>query len=220
MAAAGILAFWSMSVNAVLIDNGTYTTDTESGLDWLDVTETVYKSFNYVSQRFGFGEEFAGWGYATGDQFNTLIGNASGTVVSTYEKNDLAEVNHVSAADKLVFLLGSTLDTSFYPTTWDEQHGYEEGEGRDNTVGLLLDPAGSASLWVAFINDDDVTDGSGADFSTAHNHFLDEHETKFGQGSFLVRRTLDVVPVPEPSTLVLLGLGMAGLGFARKQKKS
>ncbi len=36
----------------------------------------------------------------------------------------------------------------------------------------------------------------------------------------LVRDISAPVPVPEPVTLALLGLGLTGLGFARRQKKS
>ncbi len=37
----GFILSVSTLANATLIDNGDYTTDTESGLDWLDWTETM-----------------------------------------------------------------------------------------------------------------------------------------------------------------------------------
>jgi hypothetical protein len=37
----GFILSVSTLANATLIDNGDYTTDTESGLDWLDWTETL-----------------------------------------------------------------------------------------------------------------------------------------------------------------------------------
>lgn len=55
------------------IDRGTYTTDTTAGLDWLDVTQTVNKSYNDVTSLFA--TDLNGWRYATHDDFVTLIGH-------------------------------------------------------------------------------------------------------------------------------------------------
>ena len=39
----------SNSANAALIDNGAYTTDNISGLNWLDLTESTGLSYDYVT---------------------------------------------------------------------------------------------------------------------------------------------------------------------------
>ncbi|MFC1880972.1 6-bladed beta-propeller [Thermodesulfobacteriota bacterium] len=44
---------------------GAITYDSETGLEWLDITETFNKSFNYVSTQFGPGGEFEGFRHAT-----------------------------------------------------------------------------------------------------------------------------------------------------------
>jgi hypothetical protein len=46
MAAAGLLAM--SPAHATIVDNGTYTTDTITGLDWLDLTATAGQSYNSV----------------------------------------------------------------------------------------------------------------------------------------------------------------------------
>src|SRR5215470_2641662 len=48
---------------ATLIDQGTFTTDTATGLDWLDVTQTQGLSYNAVTSLLG--SSLAGWQYAT-----------------------------------------------------------------------------------------------------------------------------------------------------------
>jgi hypothetical protein len=44
---------------------GAITYDSETGLEWLDITESSNKSFNYVSTQFGPGGEFEGFRHAT-----------------------------------------------------------------------------------------------------------------------------------------------------------
>jgi len=55
----------STSVNAALIDNGLLTTDTESGLNWLDLTETNGMTFKEVSSQLSIGGQFEGYRYAS-----------------------------------------------------------------------------------------------------------------------------------------------------------
>ena len=66
----------SFNAGAALIDNGTYTTDTASGLDWLDLTETTGLSFNYVSSQPGANGQFEGWSYAGITRIDQLVQNA------------------------------------------------------------------------------------------------------------------------------------------------
>lgn len=54
-------------------DHDTYTTDSLSDLDWLDVTASTNRSFNDVSSQFGTGDDFDGWRYATRVEFNALV---------------------------------------------------------------------------------------------------------------------------------------------------
>jgi hypothetical protein len=68
----GFILSVSTLANATLIDNGDYSTDTESGLDWLDWTETNKNmtQIEAVSQFSG-----AGWRAATGDEASGLMEN-------------------------------------------------------------------------------------------------------------------------------------------------
>ena len=224
-AAACFLALGSMSANAKLIDHGTYTTDTVSGLDWLDVTATVSRPSQDISQLFDSGEEFAGWRYATEIEFYTLVSNASDTRITPNEHfaSPLPEVNRHSAAEDLIALLGNTVDAMYlelYGITYDSYHGYPEGEYLDRTGGIIMNSFTRGEK-LAYIVDDDSTIWSPDDpqdrVVTGFDSYYFCLDGEYCEpGSYLVRPT----SVPEPSTLALLGLGIMGLGFARKQKTS
>jgi hypothetical protein len=70
----GYLLSVSTLANATLIDNGDYTTDTESGLDWLDWTKTWDYTQSEALDEFG----GAGWRIATATEANGLIDNQFG----------------------------------------------------------------------------------------------------------------------------------------------
>ena len=61
---------------AILIDNGSMTLDTGTGLEWLDLTESINRSFDNVSGQFGAGGDFAGWRHANFAIVSTLFVNA------------------------------------------------------------------------------------------------------------------------------------------------
>jgi hypothetical protein len=61
----------STLANATLIENGDYSTDTESGLDWLDWSRTVNKTQSEALAMFS----VAGWRPATGSEARVMIEN-------------------------------------------------------------------------------------------------------------------------------------------------
>ena len=74
----------SSNVNATLIDNGIFTSDTATGLDWLDLTETSGPrdgeprgfSADDVLGQLGAGGQFEGWRYANFVEVHQLMENA------------------------------------------------------------------------------------------------------------------------------------------------
>jgi hypothetical protein len=88
----GYLLSVSTLANATLIDNGDYTTDTESGLDWLDWTKTLNYTQSEALDEFG----GAGWRIATATEADGLMDNQFGVAyyVNTGMSNQSEFVNY------------------------------------------------------------------------------------------------------------------------------
>lgn len=205
------------SAQAAIVDKGDYLTDTVSGLDWLDVTITAGMSVNSVKSQLVAGGLYEGWRYATGDEFNSLVGNYTRATISTY-----GYVNQEPAKiDGLVVMLGSTADVyalSTYGATYDALLGLPEGSGVDYTSGYLADLYSPTSAWIAMLWDFDA-DPSNFDYSMAHYSDLYVGFSSLSNGSFLVR---DNLQIPEPSSILLMlaaGLGVVSTIKNRKPIK-
>jgi hypothetical protein len=189
------------SANADFIDSDdhTYFTDTRSGFQWLDVTETAGLSYDQVfSDLLADGEKYEGWQYATADQFNQLISHFTGSPINTYE-----EVYHDTELDDLIAILG--------PTYTSANITYTRGMLADYTLLQVS----LVAQQVAGIYDDDRIGAGGVeydDYSIALQSAYIQSNASPYIGSFLVRS------VPEPSSLALLILGFLGLGFSRHRK--
>jgi hypothetical protein len=100
-----------------LTDFGTYTRDSATGLDWLDLTATQNRSFNDVSSGFGLAGEFAGWRYASVGEVRAfwinagLVGGIS--EVCTGTPGCFSAIYPTDAVENLVGLLGETLSASY-----------------------------------------------------------------------------------------------------------
>lgn len=191
-----VLAFafaLSQSASAALVDNGTYLTDTVSGLDWLKLTQTINRSYNDVSSQLGTGGEFSGWRYASGAQFESLllgqgivpdVGCSDGT-------NFCGGTNPANylTIDSLVNSIGDTFEKALYD---------ESTSTADETVGLLSDSAYTSAHNIAVL--------VGSNLSTPYartNLNWDQADglSGFNVGSFLVRPS--EVPVPAAGYLFI-----------------
>ena len=113
--AAAILATYSIDASAVLVDNGQFTTDTASGLDWLDLTETTYMSVSTAMLLVN-GGSLDGWRIASGAEFDQLLTNkgltASGNVCPKGGTFCDQLGGESEAVQSLVALLGDTYKSS------------------------------------------------------------------------------------------------------------
>ncbi len=193
----------SNAVQATIIDNGTYTTDTGSGLDWLDVTLTIDRSYNDISSQLGIGGEFEGWRYAHSEDVRTLIQNHTGT--TRFTKNPYVKTIQFDTAilDNLARSLGIT------------RTGLAPNNGIADWVhGLTSDAPNSTSHAYSFI----VTDPQFPRSSVILNwNAQKDNEFSSVIGSHLIRGA--VSPVPVPATVWLMATGILGLiGFSRKKQ--
>lgn len=66
------LAIFPLYAGAIIVDKGTYLTDTATGWDWLDLSVTAGMSYDQVMAEMGPGGMFEGWTYATRTDLATL----------------------------------------------------------------------------------------------------------------------------------------------------
>ncbi len=201
-------------------DHGTYFSDTQSGLDWLDVTASVNKSYNYVSTQFGSGGEYEGWQYATAAQFGSMWGNITGEALAITGLNQRAPGKRGAIIGEVIDLLGDTVlsgDLAVYGAPYcsaDRQNC--PSNYRAITTGILANPSviimGQQYRAYAYIDDNnwssvssDIVATDGSVQAAATSHYF---------GSFLVRTTY---AVPSPSVIALLGIGLVGIGFSRRK---
>ena len=182
----------SSSANAALIDNGDITTDTISGFEWLDVTLTAGKSYDYVSSQFGAGGQFEGWRYASSAELSGFFDSAGGS--GEYIGYD---PSHHSIVPDIMNMWG-TLTVYSANTT---------------TIAMLADsPADGlhyyASIYefYSYVNRDD--------YINLFEGSWDDTRTNTGISSALVRASV----VPVPAAVWLFGSGLIGLiGVARRR---
>jgi hypothetical protein len=181
--------------HATIIDNGAFTTDTATGLDWLDVSATVNLSYNQVNATLlGAGQLYDGWRYAVLDEVSTFIGNALNLPPGNTFATDAATIALMNTllAELDSPMIGS--DPGFV--------GITDGPNVDfpallTTVIVIGGP--TSAVYHPF----DIHPIGPDDFSTHHV-------------SLLVR---DNIAVPAPATIILIMAGLPALVLSRPRKK-
>ena len=199
IASMGMTAF---SAQAVLIDNGNSTIDTETGLEWLDLTQSTNISVNDILGGVG---GFAGAGYihATRSQISGFVSSLGdptpffdSVIFFTQTSADpLAPAN----ATALVGFLGATDNGSLLGFFDDGNLGLTT-EQRIACINAPIEVCRSAINQTNHL----ISVRSSADSDFASPQF----------GHWLNR----TASVPEPGTLALFGLGLAGIGVVRRKK--
>lgn len=212
------IALFANFSNGAIIDNGTYTTDTESGLDWLDVNVTSNLSFNEVTELMKPEGAYDGWRYATVDEFEQLVSNfgvpSSGADCSFGLTFCSGQFGTNPLILEVTSILGPTVDEMVSSGCPEEpcQLYYIQGMLGENVSNAL---AGN-------INYAEIYSGASADSEgvfrpwqqitaamTTDKEYYDE-----SLGSFLVRTS----EVPVPAAAWLFASALLGLvGIQRKK---
>lgn len=188
-AVCACLAFYSFNASAALIDNGTYITDTDTGLDWLDLAETTGQSsinalFNNPDYRHATISEVA-------DVFAKLFPNYSG---NHYGQDFRLNVNTADIVN-FISLFGLT-------SSYSESNGIVKDDSSDwKYVGAYR------------TTNDSINRVYGPAGTLNYNHIA---AGGFGYGYYMVHETSTV---PLPPAVWLFGSGLLGLvGMARRRK--
>lgn len=186
------------SANAAIVNNDSYTTDTASGLDWLDLTATLGKTYFQVDALLGVGKTYEGWSFATQGQLDTLAFNYT----SLGSESAINNSTNPNLFDGLIAMLGQTF-TGNTSTIY-------------GSMGLLSD--------IAFTSTRVVGSFERYNANPVYGAYTQASSTgKSTVGSFLVRATTYsptvVSSVPEPQTYGMFLIGIALLGFAAKRRK-
>jgi hypothetical protein len=198
-------------------DNGSFTTDTNNQLDWLDLSFTRGVSYNDVATNFNT-YDGGGWRYATNkeveDLFNTFFpvftpNKTSG--ISNLQSGDSGFSTAVSQASLFENLFTSYfVDQQYagdYAGTWGF---YMDGSGSIRLMGSAIGYEMSCATCPQWVETTPVDAGS---TWASGNPYA-------GFGTYLVRdKNLSAVPVP--AAVWLFGSGLLGLvGVARRKQSA
>ena len=183
----------SLTVNASLIDNGSYVTDTVSGLDWLDLTSTQNNSYDDIVLRTSTDGDLFGWDIANSTDVYSLFDAAGGD-------------GSYPGTDSIGSLYSSLITSGWASNAYSKKHQIfamikiSDAES-DNTSGFIVDQNSETAFYI--------------------DHYSRAREAHDFIGTALKRSSTaqPSASVPEPSIIALFGLGIFGLGLSRRKMK-
>jgi hypothetical protein len=201
-----LLLIVSFNATAALVDNSWFTTDTNSGLDWLDLDQSTGLSLNNAETA------LVGWRPATNNEvegifwqlFDGFYDNAS-----SYNSNLEGISSTLLSQSIYPAYTGHNTDALFFTSLF----GFTQYQGYANRTlayGLYIDEDGIPQMMGTLA---DITDGRGTIFGLEYEGEFDSNTTNTSYGIYLVRST--AVPVPAAIWLFASGLGLLGW-FRRK----
>lgn len=201
----------SASVNAAIVSadwinsgDNLITIDTTSGLEWLNLTATTNRSYNDISSKFGAGQEFDGWRYATAVEvsgyFDAFGGDNAYYAGWSTQNNGLFDAVSLFWGDTYCAYLGCATGDGYsyfiYDTPPTNPQQMQTGQIYDS-IDHFLSPTQDAVALSA--------------------GYADKVEPQIIVGSALVRTSV----VPIPAAAWLFGSGLIGLiGVARRKKQA
>lgn len=210
LACASLLSF---SSNAELVNkdfkiagDGLTALDTESGLFWMDFSETKLISVNQIQSEFKEGGKYEGWRFATTEEVLTLMDNSLGSdydVIGEYNANNsFSTSNEYHAAKNIINQLGITY------SSW----------GKNYITGVVADPSND-NLLMASISAWTATGSLHGNFSVGGTNITEEQSSN-KQSIWLVSDNFtSPSDVPVPAGLAFMSLSFLFFNKKKQIKK-
>jgi hypothetical protein len=199
------LAFFSTSsAFAAIVNLGKITRDTDTGLEWLDVTETLSQSVNTVKNRMSGQGDLVGWRHATYKEFEVLLVNfgyqprnsncPNGQMFCDYGMRD-----DIQLIRTIIATLGDT-DIAAYGPTFRQTETYLAGGVAGYFDSDIINPESPDFAQISAINTKHTDSGLPA---TDRDYFVDSlrssSHARFSTsatnaGHFLVRSSSTPLP--------------------------
>jgi hypothetical protein len=185
---------------------------TGDGLEWMRWDVTVDQSINIALNKYS----TDGWRLASNTEMTSLFNNFMFTYTFPDKENAFLSFKRAYTAskndshDRFVEMFGHTLSAT-WPITDPETPS-------KSTYALYGNDADADGKFKVASIRNDYKQSNGIERDAAHILTDDQFSLDYSKahiGVALVRAT----NVPEPETLVLLGLGLVGLSFSRQQQR-
>lgn len=183
----------------------TITFDTQSGLEWLDLSVTVGRPFSDIASQLSTGGEFAGFHYATVADVTNLFYHAGIPQIGSPGQYGIDQFN---AVNQLMGIVGGLLQTTDPAGLCPSCYGWY-------SLGITSDvgDTGSGRIYSYLGVTNEPPYGVIFGYANPAHGVQTENGNQVGMASWLVK-----APVPEPETYWMLLCGLAVLSVTARKR--